>query len=78
MTRPQKNVWNTAFGEEFGNIAQGDKRKGTKDVNSIFVLLYDNIWEILADRTVTYARIVVDYCPQKADPNRVRITAEGI
>jgi hypothetical protein len=24
---------------------------------------------------VTYARIVVDYRPQKADPNRVRITA---
>eukprot|EP00804_Cyclotella_cryptica_P022272 CCRYP_018126-RA/>CCRYP_018126-RA protein AED:0.26 eAED:0.24 QI:0/0/0/1/0/0.33/3/0/620 len=29
------------------------------------------------DRTVTYARIVVDYRPQKDDPNRVRITVGG-
>ena len=29
------------------------------------------------DRVVTYARIVVDYRPQKADRNRVRITAGG-
>ena len=26
---------------------------------------------------VTYARIVVDYCPQKEDPNHVRITVGG-
>ena len=25
----------------------------------------------------TYARVVVDFCPQKEDPNRVRITAGG-
>ena len=29
------------------------------------------------DRAVTYANIVVDYRPQKDDPNRVRITAGG-
>ena len=27
------------------------------------------------DRTVTYARGVVDFRPQKADPHRIRITA---
>jgi hypothetical protein len=27
------------------------------------------------DRIVTYARVVVDHHPQKADPNRIRITA---
>ena len=32
---------------------------------------------IPADRTVTYTRIVVDFRPQKDDPNRVRITAGG-
>ena len=32
---------------------------------------------IPADRTVTYTRIVVDFRPQKADPNRVCITAGG-
>jgi len=29
------------------------------------------------DRTVTYARIVIDHRPQKEDPNRVRITVGG-
>eukprot|EP00957_Ditylum_brightwellii_P039758 3010096-Ditylum_brightwellii.AAC.1 len=29
------------------------------------------------NRTVTYARIVVDHCPQKKDPNRVQITIGG-
>ena len=29
------------------------------------------------DRTITYTRIVVDYRPQKTDPNRVRLTAGG-
>ena len=33
--------------------------------------------KIPRDRVVTYARIVVDYQPQKTDPNRVRITAGG-
>ena len=35
------------------------------------------ICEIPKDKTVTYARIVVDYCPQKADPHRVRVTVGG-
>eukprot|EP00957_Ditylum_brightwellii_P061076 4635204-Ditylum_brightwellii.AAC.1 len=29
------------------------------------------------NRIVTYARIVVDHCPQKKDPNRVWITVGG-
>ena len=37
----------------------------------------DEIKRIPKDRTVTYARIVVDYRPQKEDPNRVRITVGG-
>jgi hypothetical protein len=35
------------------------------------------IRNIPKDRTVTYARIVVDYRPQKADPYRVRVTVGG-
>ena len=35
------------------------------------------IKDIPKDRVVTYARIVVDYRPQKIDPNRVRVTAGG-
>eukprot|EP00956_Cyclotella_meneghiniana_P005705 scaffold7330_cov24-Cyclotella_meneghiniana.AAC.1 len=38
---------------------------------------HDEIKNIPKDRTVTYARVVVDYRPQKEDPNRVRITVGG-
>ena len=37
----------------------------------------DEIAKIPADRTVTYARIVVDYRPQKEDPYRMCITVGG-
>ena len=32
---------------------------------------------IPSDRIVTYTRIVVDFRPQKSDPNRVHITYGG-
>ena len=28
-------------------------------------------------KNVTYGRIVVNYCPEKSDPNRVRLTVSG-
>ena len=43
------NVWNTAFGKEFGNMPQGDKKNGTKHMNSILVLLHDKCHEIPVD-----------------------------
>ena len=58
-------------------MAQGDKRTSTLGTDSIFVMSHDKIGHIPEDRTVTYARVVVDFCPQKKDPNRVRITAGG-
>ena len=70
-------VWARAFGKEFGNLAQGDDLTQTPGTNAIFVLTHDQIKSIPRDRTVTYARVVVDYRPQKQDPNRVRLTAGG-
>ena len=49
-----KDVWNTAFGKEFGNMAQGDKKTGTKGTNSMFVLSHDEIRTIPADRTLIF------------------------
>jgi hypothetical protein len=72
-----RDVWTTAFGKEFGNLAQGDDKTGEKGTNSIFVMSHNDIANIPKGRTVTYGRIVIDYRPQKADPNRVRITAGG-
>ena len=38
---------------------------------------HDEIRSIPKERVVTYASIIVDHCPQKEDPNRVRITSDG-
>ena len=70
-------VWSTAFGKEWGRMAQGDNKTGEKGTNSIFVMNHEEIKHIPKDRVVTYARIVVDFRAQKTDPNRVRITAGG-
>ena len=40
-------------------------------------MMVDEINNIQNDRTVTYARIVVNYRPQKSNPNRLSITAGG-
>ena len=72
-----KETWTTGFGKEFRNLAQGDKKTGTKGMDAIRVMTLEEIKNIPADRVVTYARVVVDFRPQKEDPNHVRITAGG-
>ena len=47
------------------------------DAISIRVMTLEEIKNIPADRVVTYARVVVDFRPQKEEPNCVRITAGG-
>ena len=61
--------------KELVRLAQGFG--GTKGTKTIFFMSRDEIKRIPRDRTVTCARIVVDYRPQKDDPNRVRITVGG-
>ena len=58
-------------------MAQGDAVTGTEGTNSVFVVSHDDIKSIPSNRVVTYARIVVNFRPQKKDPNNVCITAEG-
>jgi hypothetical protein len=70
-----QDVWTKAMCKELGRLAQGwDGNAGT---DTIFFMSHNEIKNIPKDRTVTYARIVVDYRPQKDDPNRVRITVGG-
>eukprot|EP00804_Cyclotella_cryptica_P024309 CCRYP_020871-RA/>CCRYP_020871-RA protein AED:0.34 eAED:0.32 QI:0/0/0/1/1/1/2/0/475 len=70
-----QTVWKKAMCKELGRLAQGwDGRRGT---DTIFFMSHDEIKQIPRDQTVTYARIVVNYRPQKDDPNRVRITVGG-
>jgi hypothetical protein len=62
--------------KELARLAQGLPNI-TEGTNTVFYLTHDEISNIPADRTVTYARVVADFRPQKADPNRVRITVGG-
>ena len=70
-------IWQTAFGKDFGGMAQGCKKTGQQGTNAIFVMTHTEIPRIPKDRTVTYARVVVDFRHQKVDPHRIRITAGG-
>ena len=58
-------------------MAQGDKRIGAIGTNKFKILCPDQVLLIPNDCVVTYANIIVDYIPQKEDPNCVRITAGG-
>ncbi len=70
-------TWQTAFGKDFGSMAQGDNKTGQKGINSIFVMSHNKIKKIPTNQTITYAHVVVDFQPQKADPHQICITAGG-
>ncbi len=70
-------TWQTAFWKDFGGMAQVDDERAQQGTNSIFVMTHDEIARIPKNQTVTYARVVVDFCPQKADPHCIQITTGG-
>ena len=72
-----RNTWRNGMGKEFGNMAQGDNKTGTPGMDAIHVLDHEQIKKIPKKKTITYARLVVDFRPQKKDPNRVRMAAGG-
>ena len=72
------DIWQTAFGKDFGGMAQGDNKTGQKGTNAMFVMNHEEIKNVLkAGKTFTYTNPVVDHRPQKADPNCICITAGG-
>jgi hypothetical protein len=71
-------VWQTAFGKDFGGMAQGCNKTGQKGTNAMFVMSHNEIAHALAaKKKFTYANPVVDYRPQKEDPHRIHIMAGG-
>ena len=36
-------VWQTAFGKDFGEMAQGDNKTGQKRTDAMYVMTHDNI-----------------------------------
>ncbi len=71
-----KELWIKEMSKELHCLAQGCLGI-TKGTNTIFFLSHTDICNIPTDRTVTYARIVIDHRPLKEDPNCVRITIGG-
>ena len=71
-----REVWALSMCKELGTLSQG--YKGLIEVtNTFFFMSHYEIRDMSPDKTVTYARIVVDYRTQKSDPNRVRLTVGG-
>jgi hypothetical protein len=68
--------WSLGMCYELGRLSNGfnGRKDGTQTVH---FMTHEEIKNIPTDRTVTYARIVVVYRSQKADPYRVRITVGG-
>ena len=53
-------VWQTAFGKDFGGMAQGGDKTGQKGMNSVLIMTHKEIDIVkAAGHTWTYARIVV-------------------
>jgi hypothetical protein len=71
------DTWMMAFGKDFGKMSRGSNKTGQPGPNAMFVMLPSNVPNIPKDRVITYTQVVVDHCPQKADPNQIRITAGG-
>ena len=67
-----QEVWSKAFGKEIGRLAQGllGIVEGT---NALFFILFDRVPEHKR-KNITYARICMDYRPEKKDPNQCQIT----
>jgi hypothetical protein len=70
-------IWQTAFGKNFGGMAQGDKKTGQKGTNSIFVMTHNDIKLNPCTQTIKYTHVIVNFHPQKANLHRIRITAGG-
>jgi hypothetical protein len=71
-------IWQMAFGKDFGGMAQGGNKTGQKGTNAMFVMTHDEIKQaVAAGKFSTYMNPVVDYRAQKEDPYRIRITAGG-
>ena len=50
MNNPDtREIWETAFGKDFGGMAQGDNKMGQKGTNAIFVMPHNEIRLIPAD-----------------------------
>ena len=67
-------TWNQRNTNEVARLAQGLTGSKVEGPNTIFFITHKDLPE---GRKPTYLNIIVDYRPQKSDPNRVRWTVGG-
>ncbi len=78
-----KKIWDTSYANELGCLCQGigqdPSTPSSQHVTGTNTFRPIKFRDIPADRRkdVTYPRVVCDVRPQKADPNRTRITVGG-
>jgi hypothetical protein len=72
-----QETWMMAFGKDFGGTSQGDNKTGQVGTNAMFIMDPKDIPNIPADRTVTYANVLVDFRPQKEDTHCICIMGGG-
>ncbi len=70
-----KELWGKSYTKELGRLAQGMPRV-SKGTNTIVFIRCKDIPQN-CKRDVTYARICVNYCSEKEDPNCTRVTMGG-
>jgi hypothetical protein len=55
-------MWQTAFGKDFGGMLQGNNKTGQKGTNAMFVMSHNKIRHVLDTRhKFSYGNPVVDY-----------------
>ena len=70
---PNQKVWERALSNELGRLAQGMKQR----VRPTDTIDFIQKSEVPYNKKVTYANMVCDHRPLKAEPYRVRLTAGG-
>ena len=65
------------FWKRVGQLSPRGCKNRAKVTDTFKILRPEQVLFTPNDRVITYANIVVDYRPQKDDPNLVRITAGG-
>ncbi len=53
-------IWQAAFGNDFGGMAQGDNKTSQKGTHAMFVMTHEEIHQVLqAGKKITYTNPVV-------------------
>jgi hypothetical protein len=75
IKNPQTSAkWTKSFANELGRLANGI---GTRMKTGTNTIKFIERHHVPSDRTVTYGRIVVSVCPQKAEVKQTRLTVGG-